>query len=669
MSFISPYFLIGAAAASIPLLIHLLTRDRIKKVQFSSLRFFVRTSGAVLKRKKAQEMIILAMRMAFCALLAIAFARPFFGDAGVNPDGTVRARNARVVLVDVSASVGTAANVQAKAKAAVSNLDSGSDAVAVVAFTNDASVLQAMTTDLGKANEAIDSIQITSGGTDLLNALQRAVKLLDATSAEQKSIVIVSDLQRSGWRNYKGVWKLPPDVQLHVQQVHDEPPANVAIVETDFPQQQVPDGKHRSVSVRVANYSQKRFDRIPVALTIHGKVVETQTVSLMPRDSVPVRFRCLFDKVGDNPSSVSIDVDDYVAEDNAYYFNTRVVPKIKILVITSQIGDDSFYLVHALDPPGSNSPFSAVPMTASQVTPNDVESAMVVILSDVSTLNANITGALRDLLGRGGGLFFVPGDSVRPDKFNQTFAAIAPAKLRQQLSGETRAKRIIPVGWQDIDYEHPVFEVFKRPHHGDLKSQRFFRFWEVSDSQLSRVLARLENGMPALLEQQIDKGISMMFVSALDGNWNNLPVESGAIFVSLLHQTMQHLAVRSKKRTQYNVGEPLEIKEGYSLLDPSGKTMEDATIRRPGFHSLKNGKSDLCVAANIDLTEADPAPLNVEEITAAIVPAGSEAVQEQQGAAAVPPEAEKNSIWWFVILGASVLILGELFLSNRALRH
>src|ERR1051325_8437585 len=105
MNFVHPLFLIGLAGAALPVIIHLLTRDRVRKVEFSTLRFFAKNSQRVLRRKKWQEMVLLALRMVMCALMGVAFARPFLG-AKKDEGAGMMARRARVVLADVSGSMG-----------------------------------------------------------------------------------------------------------------------------------------------------------------------------------------------------------------------------------------------------------------------------------------------------------------------------------------------------------------------------------------------------------------------------------------------------------------------------------------------------------------------------------------------------------------------------------
>src|SRR5512137_303096 len=104
MAFLNRYFLIGLAGAAVPILIHLLTRDRVRRVSFSTLRFFANVSRNVLRRKRIYEMILLAMRTAACALLAIAFARPFLASGEGALGGLFTPGTARVIVADLSAS-------------------------------------------------------------------------------------------------------------------------------------------------------------------------------------------------------------------------------------------------------------------------------------------------------------------------------------------------------------------------------------------------------------------------------------------------------------------------------------------------------------------------------------------------------------------------------------
>src|SRR3954466_3817050 len=109
LTFLSPLFLVGLLSAAIPLLIHLSRSRRTKKMQFSTTRFFTDQFLRSYRMSRLKELFLLACRMALCALLAMALARPLIMP---NPDsmlfgGTQSLASRSVILViDNSASMG-----------------------------------------------------------------------------------------------------------------------------------------------------------------------------------------------------------------------------------------------------------------------------------------------------------------------------------------------------------------------------------------------------------------------------------------------------------------------------------------------------------------------------------------------------------------------------------
>jgi hypothetical protein len=74
MTFLNSIFLAGLAAVVIPLLIHFLSRRRIKIVDFSSLKFLMVMQKSKLRWLKIIELLLLIIRMMIIALIALAFA-------------------------------------------------------------------------------------------------------------------------------------------------------------------------------------------------------------------------------------------------------------------------------------------------------------------------------------------------------------------------------------------------------------------------------------------------------------------------------------------------------------------------------------------------------------------------------------------------------------------
>src|SRR5438270_13564162 len=108
LPFLTPLFLVGVLSAAIPLIIHLSRSRRTKKMRFSTTQFFTDQFLRSYRMSKLKELLLLACRMALCALLAVAFAQPLFLPKG---ESFLSSGSRSVVLViDNSASMGYTEN-------------------------------------------------------------------------------------------------------------------------------------------------------------------------------------------------------------------------------------------------------------------------------------------------------------------------------------------------------------------------------------------------------------------------------------------------------------------------------------------------------------------------------------------------------------------------------
>lgn len=670
MSFANPYFLLALAGVAVPVLIHLLTRDRVQHVAFSTLRFFAKGAKLVVRRKKFQELLLILMRVAMVALLAFIFARPFF-KSKAGDSATVS--TARVIIMDTSGSMRRAGLPEAMKKealGALENLREGEDAAAVVTFTDAPTILEPLGKKITPMKAAVAEVSPGYGGTNIAEALRKANELLRGVQAKQKEIVLVSDLQREGWQYFKGDWKLADDVKLVVKGLKPtETKSSLSIVDAKAPDSLVLDKQPSSIAARIANYSDQPRTDVDVTLTLHGKKVATQKINVRANSTASVRFRHVFDTPGDNPGSLTLGA---APNEEVFYFNARAIPRIPVLVVNGRPSPDpqtdaAFFLGKALAPT-DEAPFEVKVVAAGQVTPKDVAAASVVIVANVGQAPAPLAGALMALLERGGGVLFLPGDQVKAATFNAEFGKVAPFKLRAVL--QARPANGEPAeSLTRVEFEHPVFEVFALPHHGDLTLPKFTQYWETTDTQLSRVLARFGDGRPAILEREIGKGVAMALVSALDANWNDFAYRT--VFLPYLHQTIRYLAVRTGQRTGYASGDLLPVPEGSALRDPNGKTQPEASAAQPGFYHVlnKEGKQDFTYAVNGSFAEADPATVAADEVIAAIERAPGEVLGALDMDATPGAGKQDSKLWWYLLCGLVLLTLAELVVGNKTLRH
>src|SRR5919202_3844231 len=78
MGFVAPFVLYGFAALAIPILIHLIQREKKQVVEFPSLMFLRRIPYQSVRRRRIRHWALLLVRLAALALIVFAFARPFF---------------------------------------------------------------------------------------------------------------------------------------------------------------------------------------------------------------------------------------------------------------------------------------------------------------------------------------------------------------------------------------------------------------------------------------------------------------------------------------------------------------------------------------------------------------------------------------------------------------
>ncbi|MBA3846473.1 MAG: BatA domain-containing protein, partial [Planctomycetes bacterium] len=100
MGFLSAAFLLGLAAIAAPVAIHLIHRQRYPERAFTTLRFFDKTVKHNVIQRRLIDRVLLALRIAALAALALGLARPFTG-AGLGEK-----RLSLVIVLDNSPSMG-----------------------------------------------------------------------------------------------------------------------------------------------------------------------------------------------------------------------------------------------------------------------------------------------------------------------------------------------------------------------------------------------------------------------------------------------------------------------------------------------------------------------------------------------------------------------------------
>src|SRR5437016_11336667 len=104
MAFLAPAFFIGLLAIGLPIVIHLIQRERKEVVRFPSLMFLRKIPYQSVQRRRIHNWLLLALRAAAMALLVMAFSRPFLKQDPTKLSAAVTGAREVVILLDQSAS-------------------------------------------------------------------------------------------------------------------------------------------------------------------------------------------------------------------------------------------------------------------------------------------------------------------------------------------------------------------------------------------------------------------------------------------------------------------------------------------------------------------------------------------------------------------------------------
>ena len=693
LQFLTPLFLAaGAAAASLPLIIHLLNRERARRLVFSTIRFIKMSHQANVQRHRLKQLLLLLMRILILALLGLAFARPFFADTPATTGGIGGVRNV-VIILDTSYSMGYLDTFDQAKKATIKLADDlqPSDTSALIFTNNRAKVVKPLDAEHRRIQSAVLGAQLTNHTTDYLDAIQSADEILGEANIGAKQIYFVSDLQRIGWESLVDTDKLSPDVEIAFVDVSVKEPVNLAITGVSVPQVVLNEQKPAQVVVRVQNFGAQAIESLPVQLFINDNNIGTTTLDIEPNDVMDALFSVRFRTERIHTGYAALP-NDHLQIDNTRYFRLQSLKSIKVHCVNGEPGrhdyeSETFFVEAALQPAVQIVP---IDFTQSRQLPNvsEISQHDVIILANVEKLTGAEAQSLQAFVGSGGGLVITAGDRMDLEAYRRALGGgedpLMPCNFVQPVGDALDHDRFSVLA--TLDYDHPIFHPFKDPNHGDFGKGRFYRYIQAVPLKDSKVLASFDDGNPALFEKVYGTGRVLCFTSTIDREWTDLPIHG--VYLPFLHETIKYLALkRTDEKPDYRIADLVEL-GGYQLppgtevaiFNPSGEEIRteinenggviyDAT-EQPGIYSAHiSGEQPRYFVVNPDTAESDLAARDPEELTSMLASGEGTAPANVVTAEMITKyhgEVEKNQgVWWYLMLGVFLLAVGEMFIANR----
>ena len=713
MTFLHPWaILIGIVAATGPLLLHWLTRPRPVRMPLSTLRFVREAVHQQRTWHRLRDFILLCLRTLAVLLLALAVARPQWGQPPQVSD--LQGSDAvRVVILDVSQSMaarsGAVEQIERARTVAANYLRYRPGLVAnlILAGARPQGVFDMPSTNFDALRDELAHCRALPQRLDVNRALDAAAHMLAPTSEKdhrRRELVLVSDFQRTAWTKANFA-PLPADTHIQLESTAPaEPLANLAILRVDGHAA----GSQGSVQldVEVGNYS-------PTTRKIAVEVSLGNSTWRLAGTCRPGRRTTLSEEIGvrrpgwQTGEARLLGVDDALAADNVCPFALLVRPQPTYVLMTRQTKGrkptSSLFLECALSPALQNdgkrdkqSP-SVVRIDPASFDHAALAAGDLILLDHPGKLSDETIKLLAALLRRGRPILYVAAELVDATNLKR-LGEVAGAGLQMPVEftpppiGQVRRDLFLT----SMRRETPAFAVFgdgltstigRLRFAGGLSSRR------LETGVDADVLAGYNDGSAAVVLCSSDAGaLAVINADLAASNLAKTPA-----FVPLLSELVEQLLDRRRASDSTVCGEQLlaplpseagaaaglrirgpenggngkgdspifaETKigtvpsGGYGELvdEAAGAVWHWANPGPPGVYRVeRDGKTVFAIAANIPAEESQLEVLPPDVLTGRLA-AGHAAAYH----GAVDQSQQHDDFWKWFAVACVVCILGEL---------
>ncbi|MCX7008567.1 MAG: BatA domain-containing protein, partial [Kiritimatiellaeota bacterium] len=673
MTFLNVILLFGLAAASIPLIIHLLHRSRFRVVKWAAMQFLEVHQRTQRRRIRIEQLLLLLVRCLIPAVLALIMARPVLTGLRALLGA---AKTSTVILLDNSYSMdvgtknhSTFTEARDTAGQLIRHLGRGSEVAVVLMGGVPAPLLAEPTFNTDRAARELALLQTGYGSANVPAALDLGLGILGKMHEVQRELIVISDFQKISWAERDDIErtrlagllkKLPVTPTVSFVHPGSEDRNNVSVQSLDFSRMLLGVGQKFQVRANLKNHGDTAYGDLRVYFRVDGTERAASQLSLGPNEAGQVLFTYTFETAGSHVIAVSADAPDSLKSDNSLLASVPVLEKLPVLVVNGKPGREPLegetdFLEIALRP-FQNAKGNLTDLIATRVieTPqldaNALKDVRVVVLANIAQLQDHQTKALEAFVRAGGGLLVFPGSRVDTAWWNHALApeerGLLPYPLTALEGGLEDNAAHSTILMQH--FEHPALQLFNDPRNGDLSTANIRLWYKLAitaatpaktNASVPFVLGRLSSGDPFLVEKAFGDGSVILCTVPCSAEWSNLPMRP--FYLPLMQQLVTYLAAKFDPPRNVDIGRPLVAVlpvalggKQVELTDPDGKKHKldvsaeggralahyEAT-RQPGLYILSLPDQTLVhFVVNTSRTESDLAQLTGEEIATAAKP-------------------------------------------------
>jgi len=561
IAFQQPWFLLGLAGLAVPVLLHLISRELARPLEFPSIRFLQKAQLPRRERRRLRDLLLLFLRMLLYALLVLSFARPFWkSDTEVAP--LADSIPLDVYLVDSSWSMGRPGIQEAVRKEVLQSV--GGDETsnfAVSAFAKEEMEHLPAGSDEAALHEFLDRLDVspTAGRPD--RALEAAISRWSAYPGKVK-LHVVSDFQDSDW--LRELPELPDDWELEALQVEPDAVADTAIVGV----RTFPVG---SDIQRVQVWLRQTGEAQTLTLGLYdeqGSLLETREVAMEGNSEDYL----LFDVAAAEPRACELRLKgDAYEGDNSWRFWVPTPPRIRVLALLPNFDEpasaQAFYFMQTALEVKSEVDWLGFEVEAFDRAFLDpdvlVRADVLVIPASSAYFNDADWDLIKQYIEEGGKVWFLPGDDF-PRQFR---ALIQRELLDARFAGlvgnlNERQRPFHP----ELPEHSGLAEVFRGEAVRDLYLAQVYQYVRLQGVPEGDVWMSNEQGDPLIISRAVGHGRVWINTFALDTRWTDLPLRNA--FLPLVREVVQEDFDAQAAFINYYLGEDGERMPALVPLKP-----------------------------------------------------------------------------------------------------
>lgn len=574
-SFLNTTVLFAAAAALVPLIIHLFSRRRVKVVEFSSLKHLKAMQRRQVRRLKIRQLLLLILRMLIILTVVLAFARPTTKSDAVGSHAAVAA----VILIDNSASMDrqvTDGNLFELTKLTVEQILASfgeGDLVALLPICGPITEDQSTRfTSVAVALERLEGLKSTPVPADFQMAYDQADELLSEAASVNKELYIVSDRQRSMLPQHADAKE--HGARVVFVDIQTESTDNCGVVAIELGNRLVLPGREFEILGRVHNYSSRAREALIASLFVNGRRVAQTDLTLPSDDEAVVRFTHTVPRTGHHSGYIEIS-DDQLLIDNRYYFSFSIPDQFNVLIISDDNSGPLMAL--ALTPsPALNRYWSVAQVTTGGLSGVKLHEYDLVILAGAPSISKNYLVRLEAAIERGGSLLITYGAETDTGYFNQRLTSLTGVVIEEPVREQFTRSGYYSLSQLSLD--HPIFSVFDYTEN-ELPTIRFYTLPKLRLLDDTDVLARFSGDRPALVENHRGQGRVLTLLGPITPEYSD--IASHAFFVPFVSRCVEYLTSElASFDLNQSVGQtmrrPVNLKGAISY--PLEVTLPDSTV-------------------------------------------------------------------------------------------